>query len=723
MAAHDSPLNQCGTTPRFRTLPTIAIGVLLTAVALCVHIWSLWDGTVLDDYAHQKGLREHGWSYDELMQTLVIEPADWLHTWWQDQPVRWEYGRPFFILSMKFVYRVLGGDDPAALHAFSIIAHVLSTWMLAWLAWRVTGSGGWALLAGVLFALYPHAVVTVAWPSSQNVVTSTTLLLAALLCYWRAASVGFLCEFDGSATVRPLRMASTIGMLVFWILALLTRENSLLLPPVLVALEWSLGGWRRVWARRNVFIAFAVFGVLFIVWRVAAVPHGLPPVYSRRPGDDLVEYGLWCVAKLLHYVCASIWVAPMTIGPTGRYNPWTEVPGDCLLMLGIVAVIGGGYLLFTRSVRGAWLWPLWIILAVLPVVPVVAAPHSGYLSGVGFALGAAIVGAQTVRTRSGFARHTWRSLLGFYVVACALFSMWNRWIWTGAIAAERYALAWIEADPPPPATDDVFFINMPFVNVYNKLSLIERLDSEFENVNCHILSWAPDAFVISEPVVVEKADEYSFSLSTDGQPFFSRLLGRFLIEAFRAEGPFNTGDVIAGESFDVRIDEVDDDGVHKLTFTFPRRLDDPSYCFYVSTADCGATRLRFNAGNSGIDEVTDYANIDRRILREYTSAVPIDKRDHDNLLAITRALAGDLASNLQPLLAQDELTAEEWKRVSEWWRRDVDAALLELHWDRRQEFAQFIKEREEVPHSRMWAGKVVRSDLYLTGPPFPGPRR
>ncbi|RMF84588.1 MAG: hypothetical protein D6744_02805, partial [Planctomycetota bacterium] len=243
-ASHPSP-NEAPAEPRaasnraVRRLPTMHVLVLcaaLAAVALSVHVWSLWDGTVLDDYEHQRGLRENGWSYHELMRTLVIEPASWVHAWWQDQPVRWAYGRPLFILSMKVVYHVLGGDDPAALHLFSIVTHILSTWMIAWLAWRITAGRWWALLAGVLFAIYPHAVITVAWPSSQNIVTSTALLLAALICYWRAADLGFLSQPPREPIAR-LRVGSAVAMFAAWIAALLTRENALLLPVVLVALE------------------------------------------------------------------------------------------------------------------------------------------------------------------------------------------------------------------------------------------------------------------------------------------------------------------------------------------------------------------------------------------------------------------------------------------------------------------------------------------------------
>src|SRR5258706_12089715 len=85
---------------------------VLIILTFATHGLALFDGKVLDDFAHQKGLHERGWSFGELMHTLRIEPATFLHTWWQTKPVIWHYFRPFFILCMKFVFIVLGCGDP-----------------------------------------------------------------------------------------------------------------------------------------------------------------------------------------------------------------------------------------------------------------------------------------------------------------------------------------------------------------------------------------------------------------------------------------------------------------------------------------------------------------------------------------------------------------------------------------------------------------------------------
>ncbi len=379
---------------------------LLSLIVVLTHGLSIFDGVVLDDYWHQKGLREHGWSFSELMRTLDITPADFQETWWQTKDVRFQYFRPFFIICMKIVYVILGRNNPAFLHGFSILLHGVSTLMVWWLCWKLTRHKACSFIGGLMFAVYPHSIITVAWPSSQNVVIQITLLLAMVLSYLRASGLTVGPE-SGSpprpedAPAPPWRRSWLILTALFWLLAIFTRENAVLFPAILLSFEAVFGGLRRAWARRNFYIFCGLAATAFAICREAMHVAPLPEVYCRRPDGDWAEFIPWLLAKILHYFCASIWPAPLTIGPTGRYQPWTDVPADCALMLAIVAFLGAVYALATRRTRGAWIWPLWILLSILPGAAVVATPHSGYMSGVGFAVGMALacVAAATLASR------------------------------------------------------------------------------------------------------------------------------------------------------------------------------------------------------------------------------------------------------------------------------------------------------------------------------------
>jgi hypothetical protein len=715
--------------------------MFLAAATLLVHGWSLGDGSVLDDHWHQKSLRELGWSYQDLMQALVIEPSRFIQMWWQVGVARFEYGRPFFIVAMKLIYNVLGGNDPRALHAAAVLLHFVSALLVARICFLWTERRLWALVGGLLFAIYQHAVVTVAWSSSFNIVIATTLMLASILLYFRASRLevgpaAVALEASPAPASYPLFALAT----TLWFLALLTRENALMVPVVLVLLEWLHGGQARIVARRGFYLTFAALGVAFVVWRALEVRQGMPELYFRRPDGDLPAYGAWLAAKLLHYVAASVFPAPMVAGPTGRYDPWSSVPEDCLLMIGIIVVTLSISLAASRRIRGAWVWTLWIVLAVLPVVPVIATPHSGYLSGVGYAIGAALAGAGAAHLRFAPARYGVRLAVAGHVALMAAMSLFNRWQWYSTVEGERYGVERVLAARPEAPVTDVFFLNLPLVNIYIKPALVERIGGSFESVRCHALTFSPDPFEIRQRVYVEQTDEYSFNARTESEAWFSRLLGRLMLDGFGGGRRFSTGQEFDCGEFRVRIARADEHGVWELSFRFRRPLSDPRYCFYVFTKNCYATRLRFGLPGSATlpplpSEPILALEVERAILalerRPAAAELLFAARRSRNpqiagpaaeaLREIVQYVATATAAPVQELLDEDDSDAT-WERVRAWWRQSVDEETLRTTWGWRERCAEYEELREEVPHARRNMAKLIRTDFYLTGPPFDDPR-
>lgn len=728
-------------------------------VAAAAHGLCLFDGVVLDDYWHQRGLRAYGWSFSDLLRTLNISPSDFLETWWQRKEVCWTYFRPFFIVCMKFVYGVVGGNRPVALHAFSLVLHAISGLLVWQLCRRVTRSEPWSLIGGLLFVAYPHSAISVAWPSSQNCVLQTTLLLASMLCYLRASSlpVGpWLERHEREGVVPKLSRGSLAWAMFFWLLAIFTRENAVLLPAILASFEISYGSWRRLWARRNIYIVAGAIGVAFMAVREWMHVHPLPDVYCRRPDGDYLEYTGWLAAKFLHYICVSIIPAPMTIGPTGRYNPWATATGDCLLMLAIVVALGTMYVLVTRRARGWWIWPLWIGFSVLPVTAIVATPHSGYMCGVGFGIGMALAGSCLRSVRQPWLVRCAGGVIAGLILGMAFMMPVNRLQWIATYSAERYLPAWVMVSPPPREARDVFFINLPLVNIYCKPNLVARLGSWFEQSRVHVLTFAPQAAAMDRRTslyknventalrtVVEQVDDRSFTVAVTGQAYFSRLLGRFLLEAFRGKETFKAGEEFSAQAFDVKILEADDQGVWKLKFTFPRPLNDPGYCFYLTSVECGAAKLRFKGGSSRgpfspvSDQVPDDLGLNEAAARldgghvdaagpmfaaVLSKEAPIAGQASDSLRPVLQYIARATGSPVQFILDRSALSPEDWTRLNEWWRTRIDDRQFSELWLHRHDFDDLVWLRSELDWDRYLASFVIRSDLYLSGPPYDNPR-
>lgn len=98
--------------------------------------------------------------------------------------------------------------------------------------WPVVSGVAW--LAGLIFALHPVCVESVAWISEQKNTLSTVFYLGAALAYL---------GFDGNR--RPKRYALALGL---FLLALLSKTVTATLPAaLLIVLWWERGrlGWRR----------------------------------------------------------------------------------------------------------------------------------------------------------------------------------------------------------------------------------------------------------------------------------------------------------------------------------------------------------------------------------------------------------------------------------------------------------------------------------------------
>lgn len=632
-----------------RRFALVSCGCLALAT-LAAHGWSLRDGLFIDDHLHQQRLASIGWSPSELLSVTTIAPDDFVHCWWQERSTRWQYARPLSVLLMKAVY-VMSGGRPVAQHTVSLLLHLCVVFFVFRVCWLLTWNRFWSFFGALLFAWYTHTIIPVGWTASQNALLQTGLTLAAVLLYLRASDLDIGSD-STSHPPTPLNRPAFAGVVACFVLSLLSRENGVVLPVFLIAMDLAYGGRRTVWARRYAHLGLATIAAVYVAWRLFYYYEPLPDFYQQRGTGP--AYVVWCLAKLLHYVCSTVWLTPMTVGPTGRYAPFSEVPGDCALMIGILTVMSLGYYLACRNIRGWWLWPLWILLSVAPVVTVMATPHTGYMAGVGFAV-AMMLGPALRRTARPVSIGRWSpAVAAWFMFATLVYVVVTRLIWDGMQAAENYAIAGITAHAPPDErTTDLFFINLPFVNVYSPVHLSEKWGDAAARPHYHVLTYAPDVLRMDRPCRVERLDEYRLRVRVEGKPYYSGALGRYLIEAMRPSGPLKEGDVVRGEGFDATVEAADEQGVWSMIFTFRRPLNDPRYRFYVCTDTDPASLLQFDGPSARLE--------------------------------------------LLPAVANDPTRLEsEFQRL-----RDT------LEW---------------VYRIRSAIARVVRTDLYMTGPPFPGPR-
>jgi hypothetical protein len=482
--------------------------------------------------------------------------------------------------------------------------------------------------------------------------------------------------------LAPWTLFST---LLLWSLALLSRENAVVLPVILVALDVSFGGLKHLRRRWWLHALFFTIAGAFTLWRVLAF-EPMPDVYFRRP--DGPGYASWLAVKLLHYICAAVWHSPLTIGPSGRYDPLAEVPLDNLLMLGIVGFMSLGYWAAARRARGWWIWPLWILLAVAPATPIMATPHTGYMPAVGLAAAIALAAAaQTSHRRHkerreskdgrlvavliSFGRLAPASAV-FFVVAVHVYAPIYRALWLSFPAAERLTVeALVASQPPPKPGTHLFFINLPFANIYLGPMLEERWP-ESAPIHCHVLSYAPSILMADGPVRLHSADNRQLAMRFLGDPnWFSGFLGRFLLDGMRTGGRSTLADTVRGDLFDAKA-SWGWSGLRGMEFAFHHPLDSDDYQFYVCSATGIVHRLNWS-----------------RVARQ----------------AITAGPAGPLDFSGPGPRGQLSITAAPTSTAP------VSASAP----------SELLFQRDALQRIRERAAMIIRTDLYLTGPPYPGP--
>jgi tetratricopeptide (TPR) repeat protein len=312
----------------------------------------------------------HGtWLWDdglEISQNAVLRTAS---GWWT--PWIHPGAMDYFPLksSLQWVEWRLWGPNPLGYHLVNLALHVLSA-LLVWKLLHRLGVRG-AFVGGLLFAVHPVAVESVAWISEfKNTVSLPPLLLA---------SVAFL-AYDMSRRRRWL-----LWSLVWFLAALACKTSVVMFPGVLLLYAW----WRRGRVgTRDLLVSIPFFAESLAmgaatVWFQSTRSIGIAGV-PESLGSRVVEAG-WSIVS---YARMCLW--PAGLSPVYPAAPGSTAAG--LAWLGILAVVGILWVRRRAWGRHAFLGSGWFILNLVPVLGIIPmayyrvsprADHFAYISLVG----------------------------------------------------------------------------------------------------------------------------------------------------------------------------------------------------------------------------------------------------------------------------------------------------------------------------------------------------
>jgi tetratricopeptide (TPR) repeat protein len=374
----------------------LIVGAVLLAYAPVLRAGFIWD----DD----KFLTEN---------PLIHAPDGLYRFWFTTAPPDYF---PLTSSMLWFEWR-LWGPNATGYHLVNVLLHAASAVLLWRVLLRLKVPGAW--LAGLLFALHPVAVESVAWITERKNTLPMVFYLGSILAYLR---------FEDAATDAgphpALRARRYLLSLVLFLLALLAKTSVVMLPVVLLLLAW----WRRgKVARRDLlrtvpFFALSLTLGLVTVWFQWHNAIGQEMIRTEGAASRIAGAG-WIVWFYLYKVL-------LPAGLCASYPRW-EVDGSslpCFLPLALLAaatvLLGAGR---KRWGSGPPVAGAYFVVTLLPVLGFVqmtfmelslVADHLQYAAMPGIlALAAGLLAC--VMERPGRRRTVAMAVAGALVVACA----------------------------------------------------------------------------------------------------------------------------------------------------------------------------------------------------------------------------------------------------------------------------------------------------------------
>lgn len=296
-----------------RVRPTAALLIALV-LATALAYQPAWQG-------------ERLWDDDGHMTKVELRSLEGLGRIWTDIGATQQYYPVTH--SVFWLQHRLWGDRTTGYHFLNILLHGCSAFLLVLVLRRLEVDG--AELAGMVFALHPVHVESVAWISELKNVLSGVFYLAAALAYVR---------FDQTRQRRTY-----VAALLLFVLALLSKSVTATLPGALLVMCWWCHGmqWRRDAVPLVPFILVGAAAGLLTLW----VEHALIGARGAEFDLSLTERMLVGGRAVWFYMGKLLWPWPLVF----NYPRWHIDSGIWGQYLYPAAVLTAGAALWTARHR------------------------------------------------------------------------------------------------------------------------------------------------------------------------------------------------------------------------------------------------------------------------------------------------------------------------------------------------------------------------------------
>jgi protein O-mannosyl-transferase len=325
------------------------------------------------------------------------------------------YYRPLLLVSYIVDYQIWK-TNPMGYHLTNIILHILASILVFLLAELIFKEPILSLVIGLVFALHPVQVESVAWIAGRNDILLTLFVLLMLLFY------------HAYRTAEKYRQRYLFFSILAFTAALFTKESAaffiLLLP---LHNRWLrregkflLPHWRVVSSYAWFFIVLAFY--LFIRFQIFGSMIGAEKLYGKVPPISRIEL---IPAFIMENLRLMILPIRLSIDHPLDKVLWTETPWIWISLFSIVLLITLAWWQRRKAITFTY-GMTWIGIGLLPTLNIfpMAIPifeHRLYIVLVGFSLGMVTL-LQQARI---FSDRTWTAIFFTVTVIAAILS-YNR---------------------------------------------------------------------------------------------------------------------------------------------------------------------------------------------------------------------------------------------------------------------------------------------------------
>jgi len=303
-----------------------------------------------------------GWVYDDPPQIPQNQNLQWgkigflfTHQLWASVTgIQGRFYRP--LLTLWFlVNKSMFGLNPHWFHVTSVLAHVAATALAFLVARELLRNAEAALFAAATFGLHPLQAESASWISSANDPLAAIFCFSSFLLYRRAKS----------SEGHRAGWWALAGIL--FLLALLTKEVSVVLPGIVLVDLWA-DSRRDLDSRafgRPAVAAVATYGAAGAVWFVFRwwVMGGAATAQLALPWSTVLLSAPKIVLFNLYRV---VW--PTGLSPQYDFRLIASPGPELFLFLFILLVLAGLALVAARLDRRLWTAFAWLALPMLPTL-------------------------------------------------------------------------------------------------------------------------------------------------------------------------------------------------------------------------------------------------------------------------------------------------------------------------------------------------------------------